>query len=203
MDQVKIGRFIAQRRKMANLTQIQLSEKLNITDRAISKWETGRALPDSSIMLKLCEILDITVNDLLSGEVITMENYNKELENNLLEMVKQKEKTDKWLLSMEVVIGVVCVTIMLALIVVASFVTMEDWLRITLIVIGMLPLLICTPFLLRIEQMAGYYECRECGHRSVPTYKSVNLAPHIGRSRYMACPKCGKKSYQKKVLTKE
>ena len=202
MDQVKIGRFIAQRRKMANLTQIQLSEKLNITDRAISKWETGRALPDSSIMLILCEILDITVNDLLSGEVIKMDNYNKELENNLLELVKQKEKTDKWLLSLEVVIGVVCTAIMLALVLVASLVTMEDWLRIVLIIIGMLPLVICTPFLLRIEQVAGYYECRKCGHRSVPTYKSVNLAPHMGRSRYMVCPKCGKKSYQKKVLTK-
>ena len=203
MDQVKIGKFIAQRRKMANLTQIQLAEKLNITDRAISKWETGRALPDSSIMLILCEILDITVNDLLSGEVIKMDNYNKELENNLLELVKQKEKTDKWLLSLEVVIGVVCTAIMLALVLVASLVTMEDWLRIVLIIIGMLPLVICTPFLLRIEQVAGYYECRKCGHRSVPTYKSVNLAPHMGRSRYMVCPKCGKKSYQKKVLTKE
>ena len=203
MDQVKIGRFIAECRKKANLTQNQLAEKLNITDRAVSKWETGKTLPDSSLMLQLCAILDITVNDLLSGEVVTMDNYNKELENNLLEMVKQKEKTDRWLLSLEVVIGVVCVTILFALVMVASLVMMEDWLRITLIVIGMLPLIICCPFLLRIEQIAGYYECRKCGHRSVPTYKSVNLAPHMGRSRYMACPKCGEKSYQKKVLTKE
>ena len=69
MDQVKIGRFIADRRKTAKLTQLQLAEKLGITDRAISKWETGKSLPDSSIMLQLCSLLDITVNDLLSGEI--------------------------------------------------------------------------------------------------------------------------------------
>ena len=169
MDQVKIGKFIADCRKRENLTQMQLAEKLGITDRAVSKWETGRALPDSSIMLELCTILGITVNDLLSGEVITMDNYSEEMENNLLELVKQKEKTDKWLLSLEVVIGVVCVAIMFALIMIASIAPMEDWLRITLIVIGLLPLLICCPFLLRIEQVAGYYECQHCKHRYVPT----------------------------------
>ena len=84
MNQEKIGNFIAERRKNVNLTQIQLAEKLNITDRAISKWERGKAMPDSSIMLVLCDILKITVNDLLSGEVVTLDNYNKELENSLL-----------------------------------------------------------------------------------------------------------------------
>ena len=72
MDQVKIGKFIAERRRKTNLTQMQLAEKLNITDRAISKWETGKSLPDSSIMLELCDVLGISVNDLLCGEVVTM-----------------------------------------------------------------------------------------------------------------------------------
>ena len=203
MDQVKIGKFIAECRKRADLTQMQLAEHLSITDRAVSKWERGKALPDSSIMLELCAILGITVNDLLSGEVIAMDNYEKEMEKKLLEMMKQKEKNDKWLLTMEVVVGVVCVAIMLALILIASLVNMEEWLRILLIVVGMLPLLICCPFLLRIEQVAGYYECKSCHHRYLPTFKAVNLAPHIGRSRQMRCPECGKKSWHKKVLTKE
>ena len=106
MDQVKIGRFIAKCRKKANLTQMQLAEKLNITDRAVSKWETGKAMPDSSIMLDLCDVLGISVNDLLCGEVVAMDNYNKELENNLLDMIKQKEQADKRLLSVEVFIGI-------------------------------------------------------------------------------------------------
>ena len=76
MDQVKIGKFISDCRKKQNLTQAGLAEQLGITDRAISKWETGRALPDSSIMLDLCKILKISVNDLLNGEVVTMSEYD-------------------------------------------------------------------------------------------------------------------------------
>lgn len=203
MDLIKIGKFIAECRKKNNLTQMQLAEKLNITDRAVSKWETGKTLPDSSIMLALCDILNITVNDLLSGEVITVDNYNKELENNLIEMVKQKEQADKRLLNTEIVMGVICITIMLVLTAVASLVNMEEWLRITLIVIGLVPLLIATPFMLKIEQTAGYYECKECGHRYIPTFRAVFLAQHMGRTRKLKCPECGKKSWQKKVLSKD
>ena len=132
-----------------------------------------------------------------------MDNYEKEMEKKLLEMVQQKEKHDKWLLAMEVVVGVVCVAIMFALVMIAALANLEDWLRIVLIVVGMLPLMICLPFLLRIEQVAGYYECKHCHHRYVPTFKAVNMAPHIGRSRKIRCPECGKKSWHKKVLTKE
>lgn len=203
MDQIKIGRFIAECRKKQNLTQMQLAEKLNITDRAVSKWETGRSLPDSSIMLQLCEILNITINDLFCGEVVIMDNYNKELEKNLLEMVKQKEEADKRLLNMEIITGVICVAFMLALSVMASYAPFEEWVRITLIIIGLIPLLIAMPFMLKIEQKAGYYECRECRHRYIPEYNSVLWAMHMGRTRYMKCPKCGKKSWQKKVISKD
>ena len=132
-----------------------------------------------------------------------MENYNKELENNLLEMVKEKERADKSLLTMEVVVGVLCMTVFFALVIIASLGEMEEWLRILLILIGFAPLLIATPFMLRIEQMAGYYECKKCGHKYVPTYKAVFMAPHMGRSRRMKCPNCGEKSYHKKVISKE
>ena len=203
MDQVKIGKFIAECRKKLNLTQMQLAEKLNITDRAISKWETGKSLPDSSIMLELCDVLGISVNDLLCGEVVTMDKYNKELENNLLEMIKQKEQADKRLLSVEVFIGITATIVLFALIFVAAFVQMEGWLRISLIALGFALFLAGCFYALRMEQVAGYYECQKCQHRYVPTYKAVNLAMHTGRTRYMRCPACGKKSWQKKVLTKE
>ena len=203
MDQIKIGRFIAQCRKNVGLTQMQLAERLSVTDRAVSKWENGRAMPDSSIMLDLCEQLNITVNDLLCGEVVSMENYNKELEKNLIEMTRAKEEADKRLLRVEVVIGLVCTFVMFALAIIASLIQMQDWLRIVLIIVGMLPLLTATPFMLKIEQVAGYYECRNCGHRYVPSYKAINMAPHYGRTRKMTCPACGKKSWQKKVISKE
>lgn len=203
MDQVKIGRFIAKCRKDANLTQMQLAEKLNITDRAVSKWETGKAMPDSSIMLELCGILKISVNDLLSGEVVTMENYNKELENNLLEMVRQKEAADKRLLSLEIFIGVLVSVLLFAMIMLAAFVQMADWLRVVLICIGILSFAIGMAYALRIEQTAGYYKCAKCGHKYVPKYFSVFFAMHVNRTRYMKCPRCGERSWQKKVLSKE
>ena len=95
MDQVKIGKFIAECRKKKNLTQLQLAEKLNITDRAVSKWETGKGMPDSSIMLELCNELNITVNELLIGETVKMENYNRKAEETLLEMAKKEEIQNK------------------------------------------------------------------------------------------------------------
>ena len=203
MDQIKTGKFISTRRKEVGLTQSQLAEKLNITDRAVSKWETGRTLPDSSIMLDLCNILKITVNDLLTGEIVTMENYDKEKENTLIEIVKEKQQADKMLLRLETVVGISCIIVMLALCMIASFVQMEDWLRIVLIIIGLLPILIALPFLIRIEQTAGYYECQNCKHKYIPQYKSVFMAMHMGRTRYMKCPKCGKHSWNHKVISKD
>ena len=203
MDQVKIGKFIAQRRKAVNLTQMQLAEKLEITDRAISKWETGKSLPDSSIMLQLCALLEISVNDLLSGELITMEDYNKELENRLVEMVKEKENSDRQLLTLEWVIGILSVVVLFVPIIIGALLPMEDWKRLVLVFSGFLPAFVGFFFALKIEQVAGYYQCKECGHKYVPTYKAVNRAMHMGRTRYMRCPACGKKSWQKKVISKE
>ena len=203
MDQIKIGKFIKECRNKNNLTQNELAEKLGITDRAVSKWENGRAMPDSSLMLDLCKELKITVNDLLSGEVVSVNNYNENSEKIILEMVKEKEKNDKLLLRCEILMGVVCISIMLALTAVASLVAMKESLRILLILIGLVPLLIACPFMLKIEQIAGYYECKECGHCYVPTYKAVNVAMHFGRTRYMKCPECHKKSWQKKVVSKD
>ncbi len=203
MNQVKIGKFIAECRKKENLTQAQLAEKMGITDRAVSKWETGRAMPDSAIMLELCDILKITVNDLLSGEIVEMEDYNKELEKNLLEMVKQKEESDKRLLTLEWVIGILSCIVLFIPIFVAALLPMEEWVRTILIFSGFIPALIGLHFAIKIEQTAGYYECKHCKHKYVPTINAMYAAPHIGRTRYMRCPECGKKSWQKKVLRKE
>lgn len=95
MNQEKIGKFIAECRKENGYTQAALAEKLGITDRAISKRENGRSMPDASIMLELCELLKINVNELLTGEYIIMDNYKEDAEKNLVEMKTQKEKADK------------------------------------------------------------------------------------------------------------
>ena len=203
MDQVKIGRFIAECRKKNNLTQMQLAERLNITDRAVSKWECGKAMPDSSIMLELCGVLKISVTDLLSGEVVTVENYNEKAEQRLLEIVKEKELADRRLLGLEILIGVLSTIIIVAATFVASFVDMQPWARILIIAIGAILGIIGIGFAIRIEQVAGYYECKCCGYKYVPTYKAVSMAMHMGRTRYLKCPKCEKKSWQKKVISKD
>ena len=206
MDQIKIGKFISEQRKKANLTQMQLAEKLNITDRAVSKWETGRSLPDSSIMFELCGLLGITVNDLLNGEVVSMENYNKEAEKNLLAMVKQKEEADKRLLRMEIVIGILSTVFLFAMLAVGIvFMKMEKplWTFFLPVGVGLAQFIVAVAFALKIEQVAGYYKCAKCGHTYIPTYRSVNMAMHMGRTRYMKCPHCGKRSWQKKVINKD
>ena len=92
MDQERIGKFIATCRKEQNLTQEQLAEKLGITYKAVSKWECGKGLPDASIMMDLCKILKITVNDLLSGEKINKEEYQKKLEKNIINTIDYSNK---------------------------------------------------------------------------------------------------------------
>ena len=202
MDQIKIGKFIAECRKKNNLTQMQLAEKLNITDRAISKWENGKAMPDSSIMLDLCNELKISVNELLSGEVIKMNSYNEKLEQNLIDMVKQKEESDKKMLRLEIVIGYISSITFMILIFVASFIEMQDWVRILLIIFGLITFGIGVGNCIKIEQTAGYYECQKCHHKYIPTYSNVLWSMHINRTRYMKCPKCNERSWQKKVINK-
>jgi len=203
MNQIKIGKFIAECRKRNNLTQMQLAEKLNITDRAISKWENGKAMPDSSIMLDLCKELKISVNELLSGEMIEMKNYEENVEKNLLEMVKQKEETDKRLLKIEILMGWIAILPLLISTAIVSIVPMEEWLGSVIVGTSIIPLLIATPFAIKIEQTAGYYECNICQHKYIPKYLSVFGAMHMGRTRYMKCPQCNKRSWQKKVINKE
>ena len=128
MNQEKIGKFIASCRKSTGLTQAALAEKLGITDRAVSKWENGKSMPDASIMLGLCGILKITVNELLSGERLDMKNYKERAEENLLQLQKQEELNNKKLFSLEVVIGYISVISFMVLIFAASFaVTSSVW----------------------------------------------------------------------------
>lgn len=203
MDQVKIGKFIAACRRGVGLTQMQLAEALNITDRAVSKWETGRAMPDSSIMLELCGILKISVNDLLCGEKVSMENYNNEAENTLVEMVKQKEEGDRRLLQAEILIGIFAVLPIIASVILVFALSLAEWIQLTVVLCSLIPLLVSLPFLIRIEQVAGYYECSACGHRYVPSYKSIFMARHIGRKRKLTCQRCKKKCWHNKVIKKD
>ena len=195
MNQIKIGKFIAECRKKNNLTQMQLAEKLNITDRAISKWENGKGMPDSSIMLDLCNELKISVNELLCGELIEMNNYNEFAEKTLLEMAQKEEMQNKKLMMYENVIGFSSAISFLILIFVTSFLAENNIAKIVLFILGV-------SVALKIETETGYYECQKCHYKYVPKYSQVYFAMHSGTTRYMKCPKCNKKSWQRKTLSK-
>ena len=203
MNNVKIGKFIAECRKEKCFTQAQLAEMLNITDRAVSKWETGRSMPDVSIMLALCSILDINVNELLYGERLNMEEYNDKAERLLLEMAEKEEKSNKRMLMYENVIGIMSTISFFALIMAAALINMELYFRIILFVTALVIFITGVAIALLIETEAGYYECGHCKHRYVPEFKSVFFAMHWGKTRYLKCPKCHKRTWNKKVITKE
>lgn len=204
MDQEKIGKFIASCRKETGLTQAALADKLNITDRAVSKWETGRSLPDVSIMLELCNLLNISVNELLTGEHISMDDYKEKAEANLLEMTKKIERIDRNWLRLERIMGCTVIPFDVLICISGAYeIESGNTLIGALMLVGALLVVLITCFLgLKIEHDAGYYECPNCGERYVPTMKAVVMAPHIGRNRKMKCPYCGEKGYHKKVVSK-
>lgn len=202
MDQIKIGRFIADCRKETGLTQVQLAEKLNITDKAVSKWERGLTMPDSSIMLELCDILCISVNELLNGEKINMENNNKKNEQILLDMAKEIERKNKTIWASMWAIMTVSITALFAGIFIAAFLIPEGvWQVVAILGIGVVFLIPCF-YALKLEVSVGAYKCKNCGHEIVPTYTQALNAMHFGTTRYLKCPECKKRSWCKKVLKK-
>ncbi len=203
MDLVKIGNFIAERRKKVNLTQMQLAEKLGVTDRAVSKWETGKSMPDSSLMLDLCATLKITVNELLTGETIIMENNNQKNEQLLLDMAKEIEQKNKTVWAAMWVIMIASIIGLLGGVCVAAWLIPEGiWQGVTILAVCIVFLVPCF-YALKLEVSVGAYKCKNCGNEIVPTYTQALNAMHMGTTRYLKCPKCGKRTWCKKVLKKE
>ena len=203
MDQLKIGRFIAECRKSKNLTQMQLAEKLNITDKAISKWERGIAMPDTSIMLELCDVLGIAVNELLRGEKSVMDNNEKTNEQLLLDMAKDLEEKNKTIWSSMWAIMIVSIVALLGGVLAAALLIPEGvWQLVTVIAVCVLFLIPCF-YALKLEVSVGAYKCKNCAHEFKATYKEALNAMHMGTTRYLKCPKCGKRTWCKKVLNPE
>jgi transcriptional regulator with XRE-family HTH domain/DNA-directed RNA polymerase subunit RPC12/RpoP len=201
MDLKKIGKFIAEQRKKAGFSQESLAEELDVSNRSISKWERGICLPETTKMPALCKLFNITINDLFSGEIVDMKNHEKKSNENLLAIAKEKEQKDKQLLALEWVLGFLGLAIIIAMVIPAAFIAESNpVLAAVMIIIGFILMMTAFFFALKIEQIAGYYQCAECGHKHVPTFDAVFMAMHFGRTRHLRCPKCDQKSWQKKVL---
>ena len=202
MDQIKIGKFIAECRKKKNLTQAQLAEKLNVTDRAISKWETGKAMPDSNIMLELCNILGINVNELLCGEMINMEQKDKQLNELILQMATNEERYHKRLLHSAIVIIATSLVALICLITLISLLIPECGFQNFLIIVSFILFIIPCVIALKFKVETGYYECKNCQHMFVPNYKEIALLMQTPTRRLLKCTKCGKWTWCKKLTKK-
>lgn len=202
MDLIKIGKYIAFCRKKKNLTQEQLAEKLYITDRAVSKWERGLSLPDASIMLELCNILGINVNELLIGEEIMMKDYNEKTEELLVELARQDEIKNKRIIVITAISSIVCVLFYLVVVILAAYCLGEGTTFGIVMVISSILFVVSLLAINKFEVEAGYHVCKHCHKKFVPSYIKALLAPHMGYTRYLKCPKCNKRSWAKKVMSK-
>ena len=199
MNQVRIGKFISKCRKKKGITQNELAELLGITNRAVSKWERGICMPDAGTIPELCQILDISISDLFSGEKI-MEN-NKDSEKFILKLVKEKAERDKQLLILEILIGILSTSVLVSFILLASFINVSVYVKFIIILCGIILFAVGIFYALLIERIAGYYECSKCHHKYIPTYKQILFSMHAFRTRYMKCPKCKCSSWSKKVIS--
>ena len=200
MDQVKIGKFISQMRKEKGLTQKQLGEELLISYKTVSKWETGKGMPEVSLMLPLCEKLGINVNELLTGERIPDEDYKKKAEENIMNIMREKEESIRKII-ISAISAAIAVLASVTIILVAGTLKMETWQRILLIAIAVIVMAGGIAVACMADLSAGTYECTHCGARFVPSAKSYIFGAHTITKRKLTCPKCGKRSYCKRRLT--
>ena len=200
MDYKKIGKFIMNERKAKKLTQAKLAEMLYISEKTVSKWENGNGVPDTNILLKLCEILNVSMNELLSGERINAENSNQKNEQLLLDMTKELQRKNKTIWSSMWVIMIVSFTSLFAGILITAFLIPEGiWQFVTIFAICIVFLIPCF-YALKLEISVGAYKCKNCGYEILPTYSEALWAMHKGTTRYLKCPNCKKRTWCKKVL---
>lgn len=204
MDQIKIGGFIAKERKQKKLTQQQLADILGISNKTVSKWECGNGLPEISLLLPLCTELDISVNELLSGERLKDEEYRQKAEENMMNLMQEREENKKklWL---TVAVGVIATISFLTIILVAGMYADAISLSVRILLIA----IACSIFAIGLyvamegERTIGYYKCRQCGEKFVPGFRQYTMGMYMLSTRRMKCPYCGKKSWCKKVMGRE
>ena len=201
MDQIRIGKFIAESRRAKDLTQRQLADLLSISDKTVSKWECGKGLPEVSLMLPLCTALDMTVNDLLSGERVSSTDYQKKAEGNMLDLMKENEENRKRM-ALSIITGAITVIAVCALIWIVSLVDMPTPARILLIVFSIAVAVAGIAAAAMLDMKAGHFECPYCKELFVPSMGEYVKGYHTITRRRLTCPKCGKKGMCRHRITR-
>ena len=202
MDSIKIGKFIKQLRKEKGLTQIDLADKLLLSDKTISKWETGNGLPDASTMIPLTKILGISVNELLSGERLSGDEYVKRAEENIINIMKDKKTERKKFILINTLAIVYCI-LFVGVFLLAGLLDVQDWVRIVLIGVGLVVLFVGLVMFCELDRQVGYFKCSNCNHKFEPTLTAYINGMHTIKKRYLKCPLCGKRTWCTKVMGDE
>lgn len=200
MDQIRTGKFIRRLRTERGWTQSAFAERLGVSEKTVSKWETGRGLPEVSLMLPVCELLGITVNELLAGERLEGEAYRERAEERLLLTCDRTRPETK-----VVICNAACwvsVAVWLALIFIAAFCDLPVWARITMIVCAILGIAAVIAPILVVAVNTEIYTCPKCKTKFVPTLSAFLLALHTTKKRRLKCPHCGQKSWCESSLRK-
>ena len=190
MEPTRISRFIAERRKALGLTQRQLAEQLSVSDKAVSKWETGRGLPDVLLMPPLCAALGITVNDLLSGERVGEGDYRKKAEENMMELIRENAENRQRLLQ-SIACGGVTVVAVCALVALAAFLPLPAFARVALLLLAMATGVAGIWAAATLDARAGWFECPHCGELFAPAMADYVKGYHTFTRRRLTCPHCG------------
>lgn len=200
MDYNKIGNFIANERKAKKLTQAKLAEKIFVSEKTISKWENGKSLPDTNSLPKLCEILGVSLNELLSGEKIITDNTSQKNEQLLLNITKELERKNKiiWK-SMWVIMLISMIALFSGIFLIAFLIPEGIWQLVSILSLCIVFLIPCF-YALKLEVSVGVYKCKNCGNEIVPTYSQALWSMHKGTTRYLKCPNCKKHCWCKKVI---
>lgn len=196
---MKMHKIIKERRLALNFTQEQVAKYLGVTTPAVNKWEKGNGLPEVSLMLPLCEALDISVNELLSGEKLSIINYQEKAEDNMLSLLKENEANRKRLF--QTIVSIVTTIIAsVSLIMMASFLNLNTIIRIFLISIALIIIILSIISIILTDSKTGYYECPSCHHQFMPTIHEYVKGYHTFTKRYLRCPKCKKTNLCRRKL---
>jgi DNA-binding XRE family transcriptional regulator/predicted RNA-binding Zn-ribbon protein involved in translation (DUF1610 family) len=201
MDQIKTGKFISVLRKEKELTQMQLAHILGVSDKTISKWERGAGLPEVSLMLPLCEVLEINVNELLTGEKLTDSEYKKKAEANIMDLVKENRENKKRMFQ-SIVLGTITIIAVCALVAIAAFIEIPAIARILIIVFAVLTAVLGIGTTVTLDINAGYFECPNCKALFIPTMKEYVKSYHTITKRRLTCPECGETSMCKRRVVR-
>lgn len=204
MDLIKTGTFIATERKRKKYTQKQLATLLSISDRTISKWECGKGFPEVSLLIPLCDALDISVNELLNGERLSEADYHEKAEKAMLDMVKERDANKEKLILLALLGFISTLSfVILLLIGIHSAPLLSQPLKIVLFCVACIIFMVGFVVMLRGGRTYGYYQCLRCNKTFTPTPGKYLISPNLISRRYLICPNCLKHNWCKKVLIKK